>query len=56
MLICLIGGNKVIIFGIVIEEYFLMIMNWGMGLMIGVVLIIVMVIIMWLIGSSKKCV
>ncbi|MCW6100294.1 ABC transporter permease [Lactiplantibacillus plantarum] len=54
MLTRLIGGNKVITLGTAIEEHFLTTMNWGMGSTIGVVLIIAMVIIMWLTGSSKK--
>lgn len=48
MITRLIGGNKVITLGTAIEEYFLTTMNWHMGSMIGMVLIIIMVAVLLL--------
>lgn len=53
MITRLIGGNKVITLGTAIEEYFLTTMNWHMGSMIGVVLIIIMVLVL-LVTSGKE--
>ncbi|MCI1290258.1 MAG: ABC transporter permease [Lactobacillus sp.] len=52
MITRLIGGNKVITLGTAIEEYFLTTMNWHMGSMIGVILIVIMVLV--LLATSGK--
>lgn len=54
MLTRLIAGNRVITLGTAIEEYFLTTMNWGMGSMIGVFLIIAMIVIMSLSNRTKQ--
>ena len=54
MLTRLIGGNRVITLGTVIEEHFLVTQNWGMGSTIGVILIVAMFIVMMLTGEKRK--
>ena len=48
MITRLIGGNRVITLGTAIEEQFLVTQNWGMGAMIGVILILAMFVVMFL--------
>lgn len=52
MITRLIGGNKVITLGTAIEEYFLTTMNWHLGSMIGVILILLMILTL-LVTNSK---
>ncbi|MDR3157035.1 MAG: ABC transporter permease [Lactobacillales bacterium] len=54
MLTRLIGGNRVITLGTAIEEHFLVTQNWGMGSVIGVVLILFMFIIVRLTGKKNR--
>lgn len=54
MLTRLIGGNRVITLGTAIEEHFLVTQNWGMGSVIGVVLILFMFMIVRLTGKKVR--
>lgn len=54
MLTRLIGGNRVITLGTAIEEHFLVTQNWGMGSMIGVILIFAMLVTMFLTREGGK--
>ncbi|MFC2695147.1 MAG: ABC transporter permease [Lactobacillus sp.] len=54
MITRLIGGNKVITLGTAIEEYFLTTMNWHLGSMIGVILILLMVLTLLLTNSKEN--
>lgn len=54
MITRLIGGNKVITLGTAIEEYFLTTMNWHLGSMIGVILILLMILTLLLTNSKEN--
>lgn len=53
MLTRLIGGNRVITLGTAIEQHFLVTQNWGMGSIIGIILIVLMFIVMKLTSNKK---
>ena len=54
MITRLIVGNKVITLGTAIEEYFLTTMNWHLGSMIGVILILLMILTLLLTNSKEN--
>lgn len=50
----IIGGNKVITLGTAVEQHYLITQNWGMGSIIGIVLIGLMFIVMALLNIKKR--